>query len=257
MIRLAAPVGRTRWPGSSGRRAVGVHEVQAWRTDIPSSSGAIAAIEAQLPAAERDHAAAMRNPAARSRYVAGRALLRTVRGQLADADALNLNLSHSASIALLAVGRERRVGVDVERLRPHLDVAGVARLALSAEEAATVAAQPDPESERATFFACWVRKEAYLKARGEGLPGRLRGWSVVPAGRGLYAPLWPGDPETSRRWQIRSLALGDGYAGAIAYEGEAELSCFHLEPCTTAPWGAAELANSHYLDDERRLHLLL
>jgi 4'-phosphopantetheinyl transferase len=256
MTQPAAPAGKIRWLGSPGLLAVGVDEIQAWRTDIPSSIAAIEAIEAQLPAAERDHAAAMRNPGARSRYVAGRALLGTVLARLADAgDALNFNLAHSASIVLLAIGRERRVGVDVERLRPHLDVAGVARLALSAAEAATVAAQPDPTSERAAFFSCWVRKEAYLKARGEGLPGRLRGWSVLPAGRGLHMPLRPGDPETSR-WRIRSLALGDGYAGAIAYEGEATLRCFQLEPARAGSWGAAELANSHYLDEDRRLRLL-
>jgi 4'-phosphopantetheinyl transferase len=217
------------WRPAPRRPTVGRNEVQVWRTEVPGASQVAAAV-ARLPAAERERAAAMRNLGARSRFVAGRALLAAVRARLADdGSGLALNLSHSAALALLAVARGRRVGVDVERLRPQLDVAGVARLALSTAEAAAVAAADGPDSERAAFFACWARKEAYLKARGEGLPGRLRQWSVVPAEGGLYMPLLPGDPALSRRWRIRSLALGDGYAGAVAYEGEAELTCFRLE----------------------------
>jgi hypothetical protein len=219
------------WQPAPQRPAIGHDEVQVWRTEVP---------------------------AAETARTAGRALRGAVLARLrGDPRALELNLTHSGELALLAVGRERRVGVDVERLRPRLDVDGVGRLALSAAELREVAAAPDAASARAAFFARWTRKEAYLKATGEGLPGRLRGWSVVPAeGEGLYMPLRPEDP-TAREWRIRSLALGDGYAGAVAHEGEARLSCFHLGPAMAASWAVAELADSHYFDAERRLHLLI
>ncbi len=124
---------------------------------------------------------------------------------------IEFNLTHSAGLVLLAVARERPVGIDVERLRPSMDVLGVARLALPPAEAAALAALADPGERRAAFFRCWTRKEAYLKARAEALPG--------PAS---------GDPGEAGRWRIRSLPLGAAYAGAVAHEGDLKLRCFDL-----------------------------
>jgi len=131
---------------------------------------------------------------------------------------VDFNLAHSGALVAVAAVRRGRVGIDVERLRPGLDVLGVARFALSADEIAEIGALSDPDERRAAFFRCWTRKEAYLKARAEGLPGSLRAWSVPCSRAAVVVPDVPEDPLPGGHWQIGSLPLGAGYVGAVAYE---------------------------------------
>ena len=72
------------------------------------------------------------------------------------------------------------------------------RTTLTRIVSAGLAALTDPEARRAAFFRCWTRKEAYLKARADGLPGRLRQWSVPVHDAEVVAPRVPGDPSQGR-----------------------------------------------------------
>lgn len=210
---------------------------------VPTPGTALPALADGLPAVDLERADRFRREDARARYIAGRHVLRTALGELLgvpsrelrftrgstgcdrgkpallwpDVPQLDFSVSHSGALVVVAVARRGPVGVDVERLRPRLDVLGVARLALSAEEVAELEAVAEPEERRAAFFRCWTRKEAYLKARADGLPGRLRAWSVPCSAVPEVVPVVPGDPALVRRWRIRSLPCRDGYAGAVAY----------------------------------------
>ena len=101
----------------------------------------------------------------------------------ADARLLTFNVSHSADIALIAVGRERSVGVDVERRR-DIEALETSRHFFSQEEIDVLRSVSGAERQRA-FFSCWTRRESVLKACGEGLgcvePRRTarRGWASV------------------------------------------------------------------------------
>ena len=92
---------------------------------------------------------------------------------------LQFNLSHAADWAYLAISKTASVGIDVERLRSPsrhgwLDLA---RRFFSASEIAELTAMP-PDKQTEAFFACWTRKEAYIKLHGRGLSLPLAQFSV-------------------------------------------------------------------------------
>jgi 4'-phosphopantetheinyl transferase len=118
-----------------------------------------------------------------------------------DPERLSFNLSHSGTLALIAVapgGTE--VGVDVERLRPRRDLRRLAERWLPAADAAAIAAAGD-EALEAVFYAAWTRHEARVKCTGAGLAGPVPGPEVV----------------------VRQLEIDAGYAAAVATEGEAQV----------------------------------
>ncbi len=110
------------------------------------------------------------------------------------------NLSHSEEMAMVAVALDREVGVDIERLRPFLDIEEIVERYFAPGEQATWRELPDRERLDA-FFRCWTRKEAYLKARGIGLSSGLDQVEVS------FAP-----GETARLLRDQSLGqLSDGW----------------------------------------------
>jgi phosphopantetheinyl transferase len=111
---------------------------------------------------------------------------------------LNFNLSHSGASGLVAVSRERAVGVDVERIDARRDALALAERALGAEGAAAVQAAPAADR-TAVFHRAWVRREAVAKCAGTGL--------LIPP------------PDTPR--QVIDLDVGEGYAAALAVAGGA------------------------------------
>jgi 4'-phosphopantetheinyl transferase len=92
---------------------------------------------------------------------------------------LRFNLSHSGEFALLAVAREREVGVDVEQIREIEDAAMIAEQYFSPGESGKLRAVLDSTLGAAAFFNCWTRKEAFIKAIGEGLSHPLDTFEVT------------------------------------------------------------------------------
>lgn len=126
------------------------------------------------------------------------------------------NVSHSGAFALLAMAAGRRVGVDIERMRPMpgRDLG----LYLSVDEVREVERLPEPERQRA-FFRCWTRKEAYLKARGDGLGFGLQRFSVtLDSERPPRLLHVDGEPEAPPLWDLRDLALDPAYSASLAAE---------------------------------------
>ena len=85
-----------------------------------------------------------------------------------DGNAIRFSVSHSHGVALYAVTRGREVGIDIERIRSNLAVAEIAERFFSRREIAMLRTLPT-EAQRQAFFRCWTHKEAYIKARSEGL----------------------------------------------------------------------------------------
>ena len=132
---------------------------------------------------------------------------------------LQFNISHSGEWILIALSIERGVGVDVERMREDMATKEIAARFFSPNECRELAALPD-DMECAAFFACWTRKEAYLKARGDGLSLALDQFDVafVPGAQPRLLETRH-DPAEVRRWALRALHPGRGYAAALAAEG--------------------------------------
>jgi 4'-phosphopantetheinyl transferase len=118
---------------------------------------------------------------------------------------IEFNLSHSGSLALIAVAHSRRVGVDVEQVRSMPDLERVAGRVCTPGELATLAGLPHPQREQA-FLAIWPRKEALAKATGEGIAGVFRD-----------ARDGPTDP--SGEWTLADLTDLPGYVACVAAEG--------------------------------------
>ena len=111
------------------------------------------------------------------------AFIRSNRGRPALAGAgpptLDFNVAHSGDYALIAWSRQRRVGVDIEVLRPDWDWRPLGRMVLGVEDARRIDAALDDIQRAALFFAVWTAKEALLKAEGRGITAGLDGFSVL------------------------------------------------------------------------------
>ena len=138
---------------------------------------------------------------------------------LANARGLEFNLSHSGALALCAHAWGRPVGVDVEEHRAGVEGLDVAELFFTPREIETLRALPEEERAHG-FFLCWTRKEAYVKARGEGLSISLAGFHVscTPGAPATIVGVGDAAPEVAR-WSIANLDVGPGYSAAVAAYG--------------------------------------
>ncbi len=132
--------------------------------------------------------------------------------------ALQFNVSHSASMALIAVGSEHRLGVDMEKIRADVDTTSLADRFFSLRERAGLQALPE-HLRVPGFFACWTRKEAFLKATGDGLSFPLADFSVT-----THPDLNPeieeinGNTKAGKQWFLTDLSVVEGYRATVALE---------------------------------------
>jgi 4'-phosphopantetheinyl transferase len=137
---------------------------------------------------------------------------------------LEFNVSHSGEIALYGVGRHRPLGVDVEQIRPLDDLEALAERNFSAAERRALLALP-PGQRASAFFACWTRKEAFIKALGDGLSHPLDAFTVsLAAGEPARFVEIRGEVAAAARWTLAAVDVGAGYAAAVAVEGPATVT---------------------------------
>lgn len=211
----------TDWPPPPTDLTLASDEVHVWRVDIGSPHSE-SSLRALLSEDERKKADGFIFEEDRVRFTVTRGTLRSLLGRYlgleperllfrhgprgkprldenSGEDALRFNVSHSGSLALIVLSRGREVGVDVERVRPVLDSERIAARFFPPREAAALHSLPEA-ARTETFFDCWTRNEAYLKARGDGL-------SSIE------------NPSGTARWTSMRLNPGPGYSGAVAVEG--------------------------------------
>ncbi len=202
-----------------------------------------AALGRLLSADERQRAARFRFPDDRDRFVVARGRLRLVlacagagppdrirfaygrhgKPSLAMQPELQFNLSHTADVAVVAVTENAAVGVDVEELHRGRRLEQAAhRFFSAAERTALLRLADDTRAEAA--IRCWCRKEAYLKARGEGLARPLDSFDVAvadlaPRSDGSLLLATRPDSRESARWDVRDIDVGAGYAATVAVRG--------------------------------------
>jgi len=216
-------------------------EVHIWEVDLDCPPERSPALLDCLSQDERARAQRFRFDRDRDRFVAARVALREILGRCIGLPAheivfeygpygkpalespagagVEFNVSHCEGLALIAVAAGRRVGVDLERIVSGASRQRIAERFFSPAEIAALRALPAASQDEA-FFACWTRKEAYIKARGEGLSIPLDEFSVSLA---------PGEPaalldcsfaeDEVRNWSLQSLAPAPGFVAALAVEG--------------------------------------
>ncbi len=226
------------------------HEVHVWRARLDRPQAELTRWWAVLHADERQRAERFRFERDRHRFIVGRGLLRTLLSrylrlrpeqielaynaygkpeivQTGNQTALSFNLSHSQDLALFAIAQDRHVGVDLEYVRADLADEQIAVRFFAPAEVEALRALPASQRVPA-FFRCWTRKEAFIKARGEGLSLPLDQFqvSLEPDAAVL---LHTADPTEAQRWRLEPLEPAPGYTAAIAVEGHTwQLRCWAL-----------------------------
>jgi 4'-phosphopantetheinyl transferase len=214
-----------------------VHLLQC-RLDDAASTSAIDVLSAD----EVQRAARLQRAQDRERFVSGRIWLRHVLGHYlgiapsavmltqgpqgkpaltGSHGALQFNLSHSGGVALLALCRAPAVvGVDVEAVLPIDDCDAIARRHFAPAEWQRWSSLPPPRR-LAAFYACWTRKEAYVKALGGGLSVPLDGFEVA------FEPDVPpallsvgGSARAASGWTLWGLEPAPGFVAAVVAHGQ-------------------------------------
>ncbi|MBI5651072.1 MAG: 4'-phosphopantetheinyl transferase superfamily protein [Chloroflexi bacterium] len=139
------------------------------------------------------------------------------------APVLRFNLAHSEHLALCAITRDAPIGIDVELIKPLENLDELAARFFSPHEIAALRALSADQRTRG-FYACWTRKEAYIKAVGKGLREPLDQFAVSLApnepARLLFAR---DDPHAAEQWSLFALEPAPGYIGASAIHARARV----------------------------------
>jgi len=212
--------------------------IHVWRASLEIEPAKLQRLKSTLAKNELDRAERFIFDQDRNRFIAARGILRDVlarylqcapqtiefvygaRGKPAiysgsSRDPLRFNLSHSHGLAIIGLARDREIGIDVEMIRPEFASEEIAKRYFSAKEIDELSRLPS-ELRTEGFFLCWTRKEAYIKAKGEGLHIPLDSFNVSLT-PGLPPALSSSDHS---RWSMRSLSPRSGYVAAVVEEGK-------------------------------------
>lgn len=228
-------------------------ELHLWlaRLDLPDLP--VGVLYQTLSPDEQERARRFRFGEDRRRFVVGRGVLRTILGSYTGAPpaqlrfayspagkprfapetgqpaaSLSFNLSHSGELALYAICLDRRVGVDIEQFRPQVAEDPIAERFFSPQEVDALRSLP-PDEQAPAFFRCWTRKEAYVKACGEGLAIPLNRF-VVTLRHGEPATLLDAGDENEQatHWFLHSVDIAPGYEAAVAADSKPSLVRYWL-----------------------------
>jgi len=217
-------------------------EVHVWRTVLGWPDEAAADFERSLSDDERQRMNRFRFAEDRRRYLVGRGLLRRLLGRYLNLEphrlrfdytpqgkpflagdsaqrSLQFNVSHSGELLLIGVTDGRALGVDVELIRSDIEAEAIAVRFFSPREREALAQLP-AASQVDAFFDCWTRKEAYIKAKGDGLSLPLDQFDVafMPGETARLLATRP-DPAEAQRWSLAALDVAHGYKAALAGSG--------------------------------------
>lgn len=230
------------WESPPPNLTLSADEVHVWCAPLGQPEQRVRQLASTLVPDEQARAERYRLERDRDRFFVRRGILRHLLGRYVGCEAksveicygaygkpslahgcgegtLRFSLAHSRQMALFAFARGCEVGVDIESVHPMQDADRIAARFFSPREVAALRALPPEERQRA-FFACWTRKEAYLKARGVGLSGELGQFEVtVVPGRPARLLSVGGDPRRALDWRLEDLVPASGYAAALAVEG--------------------------------------
>ena len=228
------------------------NEVHIWRTGLDIAQSDLVELRQVLSPHEQERVDRFHFEADRRRCAIGRGTLRLLLGAVLKQPAsklqfeyddfgkphliqgkgsrLRFNVSHSGGLILLAITIGRMIGVDVEMVRTDLDLGGIAARFFSVNEYTSWASLADDVKHEA-FFACWTRKEAYLKARGAGLSMATGQFDVsFLSGEAPQLLETRPDPDDVLRWSLRAPRPEPGYAAALAVEGSGwTLKCLDFQ----------------------------
>jgi 4'-phosphopantetheinyl transferase len=236
-------ISRFSWRRSPQSLALPAGEVHVWRSNLDLDPIELGCVQSNLSWDERARAARFHFPKDQRRFLAARGTLRTLLARYVDyapaqfefcygpsgkpelepgcnATGIRFNLSHAQGLALYAITRDRAIGVDLEQVQADVAWKEIASRFFAPREVEGLGLVPAPSGAEA-FFNCWTRKEAFVKARGEGLSLPLNQFEVSLApGEPARLLCTTGDPQEASNWSIQELEPAAGYIGAIAVRAQ-------------------------------------
>jgi 4'-phosphopantetheinyl transferase len=214
--------------------------VAVWRVSVPRQLHRLDWHMARLDREEQARAERFRSPLDRARYAIGRSTIRAVLACVLQEDAQRLvfgasrsgkpflefplqavqfNSSHSGDWVLHAITRTEPVGVDVEAVRQDFVRVEDFEAVLAPEELHALRAVPEVGRARA-LAAVWARKEAYVKATGDGVGRGLRSIAIVDDPRGIPRLLRDASPCADKdAWTIRDVDVGPNHCASVVARG--------------------------------------
>lgn len=211
----------------------GSNELALWHGKVNAEDAHYPAFWRVLDADEQAYAGKLHNPLLHKRYVEIHGRLRNLlaltlnespeqirikkaehgKPYLADYPELAFNLSHTAGLAVIAVARHCRLGVDIEICKPRHNLSGLVEKCFAEEEAAFWQQLPESQKTQA-FYSFWTRKEAFVKATGYGIVLGLNRCVINPENTAAFlsVPDRCGQPAA---WHALDVDLGEGICSAI------------------------------------------
>lgn len=217
-------------------------EVHIWHCDLDAPAAIIPKLLEVLSAQEKQKAEKFRSLDDRSRFIVARSGLRKILGNYLgiapqsigfsqnrygkpfladDNNRLRFNLSHSNELALIAVTIEGEIGIDLEYVNVNFEILNTAASVFSTVEMEMLR-NMNLSLQTAAFFCGWTRKEAFLKALGQGFSYAPKQITVSILPEDSNVSLKTNEFQKVRSWSLRSLPVGDNYRAAIAVEGKIE-----------------------------------
>lgn len=212
-------------------------DVHVWPVVTQASEAVGKELESVLQPEEKRRADKFRFAHLRRAFIVGRSALRILLGRylnvspasikfsyeptgkpgIAGNAPVRFNISHSEGLTVIAIAVHCDIGIDVEQIRPIAEMHEIAERCFCSEEAAELLSLPSDQRERA-FFLCWTRKEAYIKATGDGLSTNLKNFRVtMRPGEPAALLRLANDANAARSWTFHELNLAPNYAAALAY----------------------------------------
>jgi 4'-phosphopantetheinyl transferase len=241
------------WPAGPARPDLQPDQLHVWVASLAPAPDRLRELSAVLAPDELDRAARFRFDVHRNRFIAGRGILRLLLARYLDAEAASLgftysshgkpslagsarhallqfNLAHSGDLALLAVTRVGPIGVDVEEIREVKEVDDLVARFFSVRESALFQGLPAAEKP-AAFFNLWTRKEALLKATGDGITGGLNRVEVTfLASETARLLALNGVAADAEPWTLEALHPQAGAVGAVALRARnVSVTCWRWE----------------------------
>jgi 4'-phosphopantetheinyl transferase len=237
VLGAAEPLGE---PGPSFDLRRG--EISVWRIFLDTGPHQLKGFENILPSDELTEAARLATPLHRNRFVVARGVRRAVLARYLKCQPAELRFDHgphgrptvtdhpgrsllrftqsrSAHLALIAVTSQHDVGIDIEQIRLDLADRDVVRRCFARKESRELLRLPGhlwPQG----FFGVWTRKEAYLKATGQGLSYPLDAFEVTTSPDSEAALVTHrDDPREVDRWQMRTYWPAPNFIATVAVDG--------------------------------------
>jgi len=212
------------------------NSIDVWNVHLPDHRSEVACCRDLLSCDEHERAAKFFKPSDAERFIICRGLLRRILGDALNVDPasitfkhnghgkpflentdLEFNVSHSRDRLLIAVAFGRAVGVDIEFRRSGIRMDAIAERWFALEERAFFQSL---EKSKEAFFDIWAKKEAYVKALGQGVFKKFDTFAV-PLGNEPDFPMvriYDANGVKTEAWFFQPLEIDPAYAAALVSE---------------------------------------